>query len=84
LCPTPRYDRICDTLELTPDEYIVVRNSLVDKDLLAFDGRRFQVLSLPPAPTASARRPLVPQEDFEDHDPATIRNIIRSSIDRRR
>ena len=78
------YDRICDTLELTPDDYLVVRTSLLAKDLLAFDGGRFQVLSLPPAPTAPARRPLVTQEDFEDHDPATIRHIIRSSLDRRR
>jgi hypothetical protein len=78
------YDRICDALELTPDEYLLVRNSLVDKDLIAFDGGRFQVLSLPPAPTVPARRPLVTQEDFEDHDPATIRHLIRSSVDRRR
>ena len=78
------YDRICDALELTQDEYLVVRNSLIDKDLIAFDGRRFQVLSLPPAPILPARRPLVTQEDFEDHDPATIQHIIRSSLDRRR
>lgn len=78
------YDRICDALELTQDEYLVVRNSLIDKDLIAFDGRRFQVLSLPPAPILPTRRPLVTQDDFEDHDPATIQQIIRSSVDRRR
>ena len=78
------YDRICDALELTQDEYLVVRNSLIDKDLIAFDGRRFQVLSLPPAPILPAQRPLVTQDDFEDHDPATIQHIIRSSLDRRR
>ena len=78
------YDRICDALELTQDEYLVVRNSLIDKDLIAFDGRRFQVLSLPPAPILPARRALVSQDDFEDHDPATIQQIIRSSVDRRR
>ena len=78
------YDRICNALQLTLDEYLLVRNSLIDKDLIAFDGGRFQVLSLPPAPTVPARRPLVTQEDFEDHDPATIRHIIRSSFDRRR
>lgn len=78
------YDRICDALELTLDEYLVVRKSLIDKDLIAFDGRRFQVLSLPPAPILPARRPLVTQDDFEDHDPATIQNVIRSSLDRRR
>ena len=78
------YDRICDALELSQDEYLVVRNSLIDKDLIAFDGRRFQVLTLPPAPILPARRTLVTQDDFEDHDPATIQHIIRSSLDRRR
>lgn len=78
------YDRICDALELTPDEYLLVRNSLIDKDLIAFDGSRFQVLSLPATPIVPTRRPLVASEDFEDHDPATIRHIIQSSLDRRR
>jgi hypothetical protein len=78
------YDRICAALELTPDEYLLARNSLIDKDLIAFDGSRFQVLSLPAAPIAAPRRPLVTSEDFEDHDHATIRQLIRSSLDRRR
>jgi hypothetical protein len=29
-------------------------------------------------------RPLVTQDDFDDHDPATIQRILRSSLDRRR
>ena len=78
------HDRICDALELTLDEYLLVRNSLVDKDLIAFDGGRFQVLSLPPAPIVPPRRPLVTHEDLEGHDPATIEHIIRSSLVRRR
>jgi hypothetical protein len=78
------YDRICDALEITLEDYLLVRNSLIDKDLIAFDGSRFQVLSLPPVPVAPPRPPLVSQDDFEDHDPATIRNIIRSSLGRRR
>lgn len=78
------YDRICDALELTPDEYLLVRNSLIDKDLIAFDGKRFQVLSLPQAPLVPPPRALVTSDDCEDHDPATIQNIIRSSLDRRR
>jgi len=41
------YDAICTLLELSLDEYIASRNSLMDKDLLAFDGTLFQVLSLP-------------------------------------
>ncbi len=41
------YDSICTLLELSLDEYIASRNSLMDKDLIAFDGTLFQVLSLP-------------------------------------
>lgn len=78
------YDRICDALEITHEDYLLVRNSLIAKDLIAFDGVRVQVLSLPPVPIALPRPPLVSQDDFEDHDPATIRNIVRSSLDRRR
>lgn len=78
------HDRICDALELTLDDYLLVRNSLIDRDLIAFDGRRFQVLSLPAAPVVPTRPPLVTQDDLEDHDPATIRHLIRSSLDRRR
>ena len=75
---------ICAALELTIDGYLVVRDRLTDLDLIAFDGTRFQVLSLPPAPSVPPPRPLVTQDDFEDHDPATIQRIIRSSLDRRR
>ena len=41
------YDNICTLLELSLDEYIASRNSLMDKDLIAFDGTLFQVLDLP-------------------------------------
>jgi hypothetical protein len=41
------YDSICTLLELNLDEYIVSRDSLIEKDLIAFDGSLFQVLSLP-------------------------------------
>ena len=41
------YDTICTLLELSLDEYIASRNSLIDKDLIAFDGTLFQVLDLP-------------------------------------
>ena len=43
------YDKICTLLRLTLDDYILARNSLIDKDLIAFDGWLFQVLSLPPS-----------------------------------
>jgi hypothetical protein len=41
------YDTICTLLELSLDEYVASRNSLMDKDLIAFDGTLFQVLDLP-------------------------------------
>jgi len=74
------YDRICGTLEATLDDYLAARNALVDMDLVAFDGTRFQVLSLPPRPCLRPRPPLLAADDLERDDPATIRQIIRDSL----
>lgn len=76
-------DRICATLQVTLDELITARNALIHKDLIAFDGTRFQVLSLPAQPVLRARPPLVTSEDFEREDPATIRQLIRASLQER-
>jgi hypothetical protein len=76
------YDRICSTLEIAPDDYVVARNALIDNDLIAFDGTRFQVLSLPPQPVTRPRPPLVTSDDFERDDPATIRRLIRASLNK--
>ena len=51
------YDSICTLLELGLDEYIASRNSLIEKDLIAFDGTIFQVLSLPEKPPNDAPIP---------------------------
>lgn len=77
------YDRICSTLEITPDRFVAARNALIDLDLIATDGTRFQVLSLPPEPLTRARSPLVTNDDFEREDPATIRQLIHASLDER-
>lgn len=77
------YDKICSTLAITPDDYVVARNALIDKDLIAFDGTRFQVLSLPQRPLLRPRPPLTTQGDLECEDPATIRQLIRDSFDDR-
>lgn len=74
------YDKICSTLAVSPDEYVAARNALIDKDLIAFDGTRFQVLSLPPEPLVRLRPPLTTQDDFEREDPATIREILRHDL----
>ena len=53
------YDRICTLLQFNLDEYIAARNGLIEKDLIAFDGSLFQVLSLPAKP-AAVQQPLKP------------------------
>jgi hypothetical protein len=77
------HDRICSVLEITLDDYLPLRNALIAKDLIAFDGTRFQVLSLPAQPIRRPSPPLVTPDDFERDDPATIRQLIRSSFDER-
>lgn len=76
-------DRICSALELHLDDYIDVRNRIIAKDLVAFDGTRFQVLSLPTHPVATPAPPLLHPRDFEEHDPATVRQLARSALRRR-
>jgi len=44
------YDNICKRAELILEEYIVARDGLINKNLIAFDGFFFQVLSLPKNP----------------------------------
>jgi len=41
------YEKICTILRLSLDQYVAARNALIEKDLIAFDGKLFQVLSLP-------------------------------------
>jgi hypothetical protein len=53
---------------------------LIEKDLLAFDGRMFQVLSLPEAPVSTASKPLRPGPEMADQDPATIHQLIVHSL----
>jgi len=45
------YERICSLLHMTVEQYTAARNALIEKDLIAFDGTLFQVLSLPSRPT---------------------------------
>lgn len=74
------YDSICTLLFFRVEQYIEARNGLIDKDLIAFDGRRFQVLSLPEHPVATHQRPLQTSLDFEEYDPATIHKIACGSL----
>lgn len=74
------YDSICSLLEIPLETYIRARNALIDNDLIAFDGTRFQVLSLPDKPRFNNPAPLTTDDDCSNHDPATIRSIIRQSL----
>ena len=75
------YDKICSLLTIDIDAYILARNSLVDKDLLAFDGTFFQVLSLP-AEVVRSRHLLQDRADMKREDPATIHQIVQSALRR--
>lgn len=70
------FDAICALIELSNDAYLVARNGLIEKDLLAFDGRRFQILSLPKRARHVPAPSLQTPEELEDHDPATIRQLL--------
>jgi hypothetical protein len=69
------YDSICSLLQLSLDQYIEARDSLIDKDLIAFDGTIFQVLELPLKPKEGA---IVKQ------DPAGVAQQIRRSLNEAR
>jgi hypothetical protein len=74
------FDKICSLLQCSLDEYVVARNALIHKDLIAFDGHLFQVLSLPPKPVTSPKTPLIHPSQMAQADPATIRGLIRASL----
>jgi len=74
------YDKICAILRITLDEYIDARNSLIDKDLIAFNGHTFQVLSLPQKPVLTDLPSLNTKDDMRCHDPATVRKLIVESF----
>ena len=75
-----RYDRLCSLLQVPLETYIDARNGLIAKDLLAFDGTRSQILSLPPRPTEKPTALLKTAEDFDRHDGATIRAHLRRAL----
>lgn len=74
------YERLCELLQMDLDTYLAARNSLISKDLLAFDGTRSQILSLPDRPVFSFTSPLTTARDLESRDRATIRHALRRSL----
>ncbi len=76
------YDKICSLLCFTLDDYIVVRDRLIEKDLIAFDGTFFQVLSLPRMVVDQSAKLLRNRDDMETFDLATIKQIMRKQLSR--
>jgi len=76
------YDKICSLLAINVDEYIMARDNLINKDLIAFDGTFFQVLSLPRTPVKQSTGLLKDRDDMATSDPATIGQIIRRQFSR--
>ena len=73
------YDKICTLLALPVDFYIVARDGLIDKDLIAFDGHLFQVLSLPKVPISS-----LGAGEKTIKDPASIQQLSKTSLHTRK
>ena len=76
------YDKISDLLRISVDDYITARNDLIHKDLIAFDGRLFQVLSLPESPVGSKPRPITDMDEMKHRDPATLHVMLREELSR--
>jgi hypothetical protein len=70
------YDRICSLLHINVDEYVAARDSLINKDLIAFDGTLFQVLQLPQKPLPQS----VVWRRSKNDDPAPIAQLIQQSL----
>jgi hypothetical protein len=66
-------DAICSLLQLSVDDYLLARDGLIEKDLLAFDGTLFQVLDLPAKPPSPVRREETPRQ----HE---VRRLIRHAL----
>jgi hypothetical protein len=68
---------ICSLLGVTVDQYLKARDGLIGKDLIAFDGTIFQVLSLP-APLNACRR--ISPRSTRAKGPLSIAQVFQQSL----
>ena len=73
------FDKLCALLQMPVERYLRARNSLIEMDLIAFDGTRFQVLELPAEPIERTEL-LRTAEQMDLKDAATVRVLIRDSL----
>jgi len=74
------YDKLCSLLKMSLDDYLEAKDQLIEKDLIAFDGRIFQVLSLPERPSWAPPSILKTKADMQRQDPATVDSICRRAF----
>jgi hypothetical protein len=68
---------ICSLLGLTVEQYLKARDGLIEKDLVAFDGTIFQVLSLPEPGNASRhQQPRSPR----GKGPVSLAHVLEHSL----
>ena len=71
------YNSICSLLGLSVDQYLKARDDLIEKDLIAFDGTIFQVLSLPASlNTDRCQQP----RSTRGKDPVSIAQVFQQSL----
>jgi hypothetical protein len=69
------YEAICSLLQLSADDYILARDALIEKDLIAFDETLFQVLDLPAPPLRGTRKNPHQEQD-------RVAGLIREALHR--
>jgi hypothetical protein len=70
-------ESICSQLNLTVDQYLKARDGLLEKDLVAFDGTIFQVLSLPePLDVCRSQRP----RSTRAKGPVSLAQVFQQSL----
>ncbi len=73
------YDAICSLLQFTPDKCNEATDGLIEKDLIAFDGKIYQVLDLPSKPAQDIANKLDPKLDRKECR-RHVKNIIQQSL----
>jgi len=68
---------ICSLLGLTVDQYMKARDGLIKKDLIAFDGTIFQVLSLPEPLNVNRRQNF---RSTREKEPVPIAQVLQQSL----
>jgi len=77
------YEKICQLLHIYLDAYVQARDSLIHKQLIAFDGTVFQVLALPEPQKQSLSPKSKPQQNNTDFQAiATIFSQLTQPGDR--